>query len=79
MLKEEQEYCKVRQELKVAYDIQTNLLPRKPPHAEGYEFYGHCGAAKVVGGDYFDYFPLDRHRIVFCLGDVSGKGFPPPY
>ena len=76
LLKEEQEYCKVRQELKVAYDIQTNLLPRKPPHAVGYEFYGQSIAAKIVGGDYFDYFPLDRHRIVFCLGDVSGKGIP---
>jgi sigma-B regulation protein RsbU (phosphoserine phosphatase) len=76
LLKEEQEFVKMRQELRIAYDIQTNLLPHKPPNVRGYDIFGDSVAAKVVGGDYFDYFPIDRDRVVFCLGDVSGKGIP---
>lgn len=30
--------------------------------------------ARTVGGDFFDCLQLDRHRVFFVLGDVSGKG-----
>jgi len=32
--------------------------------------------AKMVGGDLYDFFMLDEHRIFFILGDVCGKGVP---
>jgi sigma-B regulation protein RsbU (phosphoserine phosphatase) len=76
LLKEEQELLKVQQELRLAYDIQTNLLPKEPPEIEGYEISGKSIPAKEVGGDYFDFIPIDSHRIAFCLGDISGKGMP---
>lgn len=33
-------------------------------------------AAKDVGGDFFDFFALDDHRMAFTIADVSGKGMP---
>ncbi len=76
LLKEEQELLKVQQELRLAYDIQTNLLPKEPPTVEGYEIFGISIPAKEVGGDYFDFIPINESCIAFCLGDVSGKGMP---
>jgi len=76
LLKEEQELLKVQQELRLAYDIQANLLPKQPPEIKGYEIFGKSIPAKVVGGDYFDFIPIDDFRIAFCLGDISGKGMP---
>jgi sigma-B regulation protein RsbU (phosphoserine phosphatase) len=76
LLEEEQKLLKVQQELRLAYDIQTNLLPKESPKIEGYDISGKSIPAKDVGGDYFDFIPIDSHRLVFCLGDISGKGMP---
>jgi serine phosphatase RsbU (regulator of sigma subunit) len=76
LLKEEQELLKVQQELKLASDIQLNLLPDKAPEIEGYDIYGKSIPAKDVGGDYFDFIPIDEHLLAFCVGDISGKGIP---
>jgi len=32
--------------------------------------------AKDVGGDYYDFIKLPGYRILFCLGDITGKGLP---
>jgi sigma-B regulation protein RsbU (phosphoserine phosphatase) len=64
-------------ELDVARRIQESLVPQKfPPYPERREFsiYGRMVPATQVGGDLFDFFLLDEHRLVFAIGDVSGKG-----
>ncbi len=74
LLKEEQELIKMQEELRLAFEIQTNLLPENPPAIEGYDIFGKSIPAKEVGGDYFDFIPDRETQLVFCLGDVSGKG-----
>jgi serine phosphatase RsbU (regulator of sigma subunit) len=32
--------------------------------------------AREVGGDLYDFYMLDRHRLFFIVGDVAGKGLP---
>ncbi len=68
----------IDKELSIASDIQLAMLPNVfPPYPERSDFdiYGHLTSAKAIGGDLFDFY-LDHDRLVFCIGDVSGKGVP---
>lgn len=70
---------RVDSELRVARNIQFSLVPsRFPPYSEWREFdlHSHLAPAREVGGDYYDFFMRDANRIVFAVGDVSGKGIP---
>lgn len=66
----------VQEELRLAYEIQSNLLPKEAPRLAGYDIAGKSIPAKEVGGDYFDFMTVEEQRLAFCLGDVSGKGLP---
>jgi serine phosphatase RsbU (regulator of sigma subunit) len=76
LYEEEKALRDIQDEMEMAYNIQMNLLPKEPPDIPGYDIAGRSIPAKSVGGDYFDFIPLDSHHIAFCLGDVSGKGMP---
>lgn len=54
--------------------IQSALLPSSDPTLAGYKIEGSCLQVRAVGGDWYDYVPLDQHRIGIVLGDVCGKG-----
>ena len=64
-------------ELRIASDIQVQMLPAQSPQAtrEDVGIYGSLVPAREVGGDLFDYFIRDE-KLFFCIGDVSGKGVP---
>ncbi len=59
-----------------ARKIQMSSLPRKQPRVSGLDIYGRTIPATEVGGDYFDYFKLDRRKFGLIVADVSGKGMP---
>lgn len=63
-------------EMRLASQIQLDLLPRVPPQVEGYDIAGKSSPSHWVGGDYFDFIPIADHCLALCLGDVSGKGLP---
>jgi sigma-B regulation protein RsbU (phosphoserine phosphatase) len=68
-----------QQLLQVARQIQMGLLPRNfPAFADSpqIDIYGMLRPALEVGGDLYDFFRLDEHRICFVIGDVSDKGVP---
>ena len=60
-------------ELRVASQIQQNMLPQEEVKDEQLEVIGSLVPAKEVGGDLYDYFIRDE-KLFFCIGDVSGKG-----
>ena len=65
-------------ELKIAHDIQMSMLPKTfPPYPErnDIDIYGSLKPAKGVGGALFDFYIRDE-KLIFCIGDVSGKGVP---
>jgi serine phosphatase RsbU (regulator of sigma subunit) len=69
----------IQSELKIAHNIQTSMLPRIfPPFPERQEFsiYAMMEPAKEVGGDFFDFFFIEKNKLCFLIGDVSGKGVP---
>ncbi|WP_435883988.1 PP2C family protein-serine/threonine phosphatase [Streptomyces rubiginosohelvolus] len=56
--------------------LQQSLLPAELPAVPGMEAasYYHTASPDLLGGDFYDLFPLDAHRWAFFLGDVCGKG-----
>lgn len=76
LYEEEKALGRVREELRLASEIQLGLLPKINPEIRNYQIAGFSMPAQVVGGDYFDFIPIDEGRLAICLGDVSGKGLP---
>ncbi|MCA9084312.1 MAG: SpoIIE family protein phosphatase [Planctomycetaceae bacterium] len=63
-------------EMQIAMNVQRALLPKELPKVDGYQFYASYDAAQAVGGDYFDCFAINEHKICVSFGDVAGKGVP---
>ncbi len=63
-------------ELALACTIQRSFVPLVPPTVAGYDLAGHYQAAREVGGDFFDIFPIRkrRGRLAITIADVTGKG-----
>jgi len=61
-------------ELSLGRTIQQSMLPDRIVHTEHYTALSYMVSAKEVGGDFIDYYPLDDRRVLFTIGDVSGKG-----
>ena len=64
----------MEREMNIANTVQRGLLPQSSPVIPNYEFFDFYRPAKYLGGDYYDYIVLADGRLVFALGDVSGKG-----
>ena len=70
---------KIRAELNVATKIQEDMLPRIfPPFPERDEFtlYASMDPAREVGGDFYDFFLIDKNHLGLVIADVSDKGVP---
>ncbi len=70
---------RIATELSLAQGIQEGMLPQifsKNTEKGGYELYATMEAAKSVGGDFYDFYMLDKDHIVVTMADVSGKGVP---
>ncbi|MGD9765017.1 MAG: PP2C family protein-serine/threonine phosphatase [Candidatus Binatia bacterium] len=78
-VQEHNELIAIRRELDVARNIQASILPRTfPPFPEraDVDIFAAMVPAHEVGGDFYDFFFLDPHRLGFAIADVSGKGVP---
>jgi predicted ATPase/serine phosphatase RsbU (regulator of sigma subunit) len=73
---QEKAFARMQEEVRLAAQIQRNLLPQSSPSIEGYEIAGSNIPAQAVGGDYFDFIQISEDRWAICIGDVSGKGLP---
>ncbi len=72
--RDEAEKQRLIREIQHAREVQMGLFPKSPPQIEGLDIWGVCYPAREVGGDFFDYLPLDENKSCIALGDVSGKG-----
>lgn len=71
------EHERLREEIRLARQIQQKLFPAPRLPMKGYDIGGGSYPAEATGGDYFDYFPLRDDRLGIVIGDVSGHGFGP--
>jgi serine phosphatase RsbU (regulator of sigma subunit) len=71
--------ARVTGELEAARRIQTGMLPTRDSvlrTERRLEIFAQMSAAREVGGDLYDFFPLPGDRFLVLEGDVSGKGLP---
>ncbi len=61
-------------ELEIARNVQEAFLPEPCPSIPGLSCQAFYKPARTVGGDYYDFLPLQNGRWGFAIGDVSGKG-----
>ena len=70
---------RISTELSVATKIQIDALPKGYPafpERKDFALTASMDPAKEVGGDLYDYLLIDDDRLMFIVGDVSGKGVP---
>jgi serine phosphatase RsbU (regulator of sigma subunit) len=73
LLEESLEKRRMEEDMRMAAEIQTGLLPREAPRLAGWDVAGCNRPCRTVGGDYYD-FAIEGGRLLLALGDVSGKG-----
>jgi len=66
----------IKRELEVASQVQMSSLPEPLPENPHYQLKALIYPAKEVGGDFYDYIQLDKHRLALVIADVAGKGIP---
>lgn len=71
--------ARIDKELEFARQIQHSTLPSVfPPYPERKDFdiYASMNTVKEVGGDFYDFYFIDKDHLAFLVADVSGKGIP---
>lgn len=77
--REQSERERVTNELHMANQIQTGVLPHDfPPFPDRKEFelFAMMDPAREVGGDFYDFYFIDDDHLCLVIADVSGKGIP---
>jgi sigma-B regulation protein RsbU (phosphoserine phosphatase) len=65
---------RIEADLAQAARIQKDLLPKDSPELEGLDISGVNVPCYEIGGDYYDFVPIDADRLGIVIADVSGKG-----
>lgn len=65
-----------RKELEIASDVQQFLFPDDLPYGLRLKVEASYLPHDRVGGDYYDYIPINKNQFLICVADVSGKGIP---
>lgn len=69
---------RIERELILARTIQESALPKifNFPGEKKFDLFAYMKTAKEVGGDFYDFFFVDRDKLALVIADVSGKGIP---
>jgi serine phosphatase RsbU (regulator of sigma subunit) len=74
LLEENLQKRRMEEELRIARRVQQRFLPQEIPPTPGLDVAAGSTFSLEVAGDYYDVIPIRDGRIVFAVGDVSGKG-----
>jgi sigma-B regulation protein RsbU (phosphoserine phosphatase) len=66
----------LRKELEIASDVQQFLFPERLPYTDRLKLEASYLPHDRIGGDYYDYVPINKNQFLICVADVSGKGIP---
>jgi serine phosphatase RsbU (regulator of sigma subunit)/preprotein translocase subunit SecE len=76
LFQENIEKSRMEEELKIAHNLQTSMLPDRAPIIEGFSIVARSIPAREVGGDFYDFIEITEKgvkRLGIVVGDVSGK------
>ena len=62
------------QELNEARKIQMSMLPQAVPNIPGFQLAAYSNPAVAVGGDFYDFIPLENKKLGLVIGDAVGHG-----
>lgn len=65
-----------KKEMQIAREVQSMLVPKVLPCNDSIKMFASYLPHLSIGGDYYDYIPIDPDKFLVCVGDVSGKGIP---
>ena len=74
--KEAERQRRLAQEIDIAAELQRKILRGFPSSFKNHRMAVISRPAKVVGGDFYDFYQLDRNKYSVLIADVSGKGIP---
>ena len=74
--KNQKQQFSINKELEVAKAIQESILPVSRISCPQYDFIAQVQPARQVGGDFYDFFSIDKEHVGLSIADVSGKGVP---
>jgi sigma-B regulation protein RsbU (phosphoserine phosphatase) len=65
---------RAEQEMQIARQVQSRLLPQEAPKLATLDCAGKCIQTRAVGGDYYDFLDFGSGKLGLVLADISGKG-----
>ena len=75
-LAREERLLAINNELQIANQIQSSILPREVPQLAGLEIAARYVPMSAVAGDFYDFLVLDERHIGILVADVTGHGVP---
>lgn len=76
VLTNERRLLSIEDELTIAREIQTSILPDRVPHLRHIDVAAAYRPIRAVAGDYYEFIGKDQDHIGFLVADVSGHGVP---
>jgi sigma-B regulation protein RsbU (phosphoserine phosphatase) len=76
LIKESIEAEQLEKQVAMAADVQQRMIPQHPPQVPGLELSAVYVPCFTLGGDFYDFIPLQDNNIGLVIADVSGKGVP---
>lgn len=74
LIEGEKERQRLRAELEIAREVQSQLHPKPIAGLGSLRLDSVCEAARMVSGDYYDYQKIGDTQLALAIGDVAGKG-----
>ncbi|QQS29817.1 MAG: PP2C family protein-serine/threonine phosphatase [Sphingobacteriales bacterium] len=74
LFKQQLQQERFKKELELAAQVQNMMVPKHLPDNETLQMSGVYLPHNNIGGDYYDFLPLNEHQFMVCIADISGKG-----
>lgn len=65
---------RIREEVRLAQDLQKSILPSRAPEVPGLSVSHFFCPSSEVGGDFYDFYATRPQRLLVAVGDASGHG-----